>query len=165
MDEENWNQMLTNTKALFDFLKQPVFFDRPYRGDQKSVKLIFDVSLAVEYSTDDSGDEFESWQSLLESVTPAWPDMPRFVEKKILEAVDQMSGKDYSGLAEAPLIYNMQGDVSRLLHCYAYGEVDLLWKSVEEAYLLGGIPCGWDGEYPEGRMVVYSNSPATGSVK
>ncbi|MCR6476089.1 hypothetical protein NU688_07970 [Variovorax sp. ZS18.2.2] len=157
--------MLTNVKPLLDFLDQPVFFHGPYRGNQEKVKLIFDASLAVVYSTDDGEGGSENWQELLESVTPAWPDMPRSVEKKILEVLDQMSGKDYSGLDEVPLIYNMQGDVSRLLHCYAYGEVDLLWKSVEEAYLLGGIPCGWDGKYPEGRMVVYSNSPAVGSGK
>ena len=156
---KNWDQVLVDAKALFDFLNQPVFFDGPYRGGHEKVKLIFDASLAAEHSTDDSGEKFEDWQGLLESVTPAWPDMPRSVEKKILEMLDQMSGKDYSGLDEAPLIYNMQGDVSRLLHCYAYGEVDSLWKSVEEAYLLGGIPCGWDGKYPEGRMVVYSNFP------
>ena len=163
--KKTWESILLEKKSFFDFLNRPAFFDGPYRGDKEKVKLIFDATLAARYSIDDSGDEFEDWQTLLESVTPAWPEMPRLLGKKIIEALDLISDKDHSGVSEAPLINNMQGDIYRLLHSYAYGEVDPLWKSVEEAYLSGGIPCGWDGKYPEGRMVVYSNFPIPSSAE
>jgi hypothetical protein len=88
LDKASWSQVLVNARALLDFLNQSAFFGDPYRGDQKKAKLIFDASLAAKYSTNDSGDQFEDWQSLLESVTPSWPDMPRSVEKRILEVLD-----------------------------------------------------------------------------
>lgn len=153
---KNWNEVLIEAKPLFDFLNQQTFFDKPYVGSSTSHRLIFDMAEASEYSTDDSGEKVEDWQSLLESVTPAWPDMPRQIERKIIEVLDQMPQKNYSSVSNEALLNNMQGDISRLLHCYAFGDVRQLWKDVQQVYLDGGIPCGWEGNYPEGRMLVFS---------
>ena len=31
------------------------------------------------------------------------------------------------------------------------------FNNLLQVYLAGGWPCGWEGEYPEGRLVVFSN--------
>ena len=37
------------------------------------------------------------------------------------------------------------------------GKVDNFYERIFDIYKLGGWPCGWEGEYPEGRMIVYSS--------
>lgn len=39
------------------------------------------------------------------------------------------------------------------------GKTDNLYEKIFEAYKLGGWPCGWEGEYPQGRMIVFSPNP------
>ncbi|WP_426171402.1 hypothetical protein [Pseudoduganella sp. R-34] len=154
--KKNGSEVRLAAGQLLDFLSRPTFFDQPYTGDLKTHRVIFDISEAVARSTDDSGERFEDWQDLLESVTPAWPEMPREIERRTIELLDQMTSKLYPSALNETLINNMQGDVARLLHCHAYGDVHQLWKAVQQAYLDGGMPCGWEGRYPEGRMVVFS---------
>ncbi|MGD6793099.1 cytoplasmic protein [Metabacillus indicus] len=36
------------------------------------------------------------------------------------------------------------------------GKTNNLYEKIFEAYKLGGWPCGWEGEYPQGRMIVFS---------
>ncbi|NTX20639.1 hypothetical protein [Burkholderia cepacia] len=154
-----WSGVEKDAKPILDYVKRPIFFDGPYKGVATGKEVIFDALQTAEYSTDDSGDQFPDWQAILESITPAWPDIPRSIENKIMEVLGQIHGKNYSGVNESPLIHNMEGDVSRLLHCYAYGEVHPLWRQIERIYLDGGIPCGWEGNYPDGEVVVFSNHP------
>jgi len=153
---KNWSEVQSAADQLLDFLSRPTFFDRPYGGDARTNRVIFDISEATERSTDDSGERFQDWQELLESVTPAWPDMPREVERRIIELLDQMTNKLCLIALNDTLINNMQGDIARLLHCHGCGDVHDLWKAVQQVYLDGGMPCGWEGRYPEGRMVVFS---------
>lgn len=141
---------------LLSYLDRPIFFDQPYFGNIVRAIVVYDESLAADYSTNDTSDDFEDWQTLLESITPAWPDMPRSVEREILEILDMMQGKSYSGIGRFPLINNMIGDISRLLHCYAFGNVHQLWHTIEQAYLHSGIPCGWEGNYPAGKLIIFS---------
>ena len=153
---KNWSEVRLAAGQLLDFLSRPTFFDQPYTGDSKTHQVIFDLSEAVARSTDDSGERFEDWQDLLESVTPAWPEMPREIERRTIELLDQMTSKLHPSALNDTLINNMQGDVARLLQCHACGDVHELWKAVQQVYLDGGMPCGLEGRYPEGRMVVFS---------
>jgi hypothetical protein len=154
--KKNWSEVRLAAGQLLDFLSCPTFFDRPYGGDARTNRIIFDISEAAERSTDDSGELFQDWQELLESVTPAWPDMPREIERRIIELLDQLTNKLCLIALNDTLINNMQGDIARLLHCHGCGDVHDLWKAVQQVYLDGGMPCGWEGRYPEGRMVVFS---------
>lgn len=152
----NWEEVLREAGPLLNFLNQPVFFDKPYVGNSENHRITFDPAEAIESSTNDSGDKVQDWQDLLESITPPWPEMPRKIERNILQVLDQMAGKSYSSVSDSALVNNMHGDIARLLHCYAYGVVHPLWKAVQQVYLDGGMPCGWEGPYPEGRMLVFS---------
>ena len=35
------------------------------------------------------------------------------------------------------------------------GKVDNFYEKVFKVYKMGGWPCGWKGEYMEGKMIVY----------
>ncbi|ATH92430.1 cytoplasmic protein [Bacillus glycinifermentans] len=51
----------------------------------------------------------------------------------------------------------VMGDLHKCaLNRLVNGEVDNFYERIFEIYKLGGWPCGWEGEYPEGRMIVYS---------
>lgn len=34
---------------------------------------------------------------------------------------------------------------------------NIFFDKILKVYLAGGWPCGWEGEYPEGRLIVFSN--------
>lgn len=52
--------------------------------------------------------------------------------------------------------------VADLFHVAAsravFGDGDRLFDRMWDAYKQGGWPCGWEGEYPEGRLVVFQPS-------
>lgn len=154
--KNNWNQLTEEAKPLFDFLDRHLLLDKPYIASATNQRVIFDIAQAERFSTDDSGVNCADWQSLLEAFTPPWPEMPRKIQKEVLCVLDRITRDQYPNVRSEVLINNMQGDISRLLHCYAYGELPQLWKVVQQVYLDGAIPCGWEGRYPEGRMVIFS---------
>lgn len=51
----------------------------------------------------------------------------------------------------------MNLDITMILKCYANGYFSPLWNEIMNIYLDGGFPCGWEGEYPQGQLVVFSN--------
>jgi len=45
-----------------------------------------------------------------------------------------------------------------LFNCYLnnkYKKNHPFWNMIEDAYFKGGWPCGWEGKYPEGKLVVF----------
>ncbi|MCR6476084.1 hypothetical protein NU688_07945 [Variovorax sp. ZS18.2.2] len=145
-------------KSLVDFLERPIFFDQPYSGSRHNAIVVTD--LATDFSCSSAGsEEFEDWQALLDQESRGAYSLPKNTERKILDLISSglSVDKNYSSAPEQ-LLNNMEGDIYRLLCCHASGELPALWKKVERVYLENGIPCGWRGAYPEGRIVVYSNS-------
>ena len=51
----------------------------------------------------------------------------------------------------------MMRDMKIILNCYSNEYFPSLWQDILEVYLNNGFPCGWNGRYPEGQMVVFSN--------
>ena len=44
-----------------------------------------------------------------------------------------------------------------LLNCYANNYMPEIWKDILYVFQHNGFPCGWKGDYPEGKMIVFSN--------
>ena len=43
-------------------------------------------------------------------------------------------------------------------NCYLnnkYKKNHPIWNMIEDAYFKGFWPCGWEGKYPEGKLVVF----------
>ena len=67
---------------------------------------------------------------------------PKFNDK-YLEQLDDVSNE-----IEADLYYCL---MSRLI----MGKDNYFFEQILKAYLSGGWPCGWEGNYPEGKLIVY----------
>lgn len=156
--EKHWSQILVEAKSLIDFVRKPVFFDRPYGGSRHDVIVVTNLVSALS-CTGHENEGFEDWQALLDQESRGAYSLPKGTQNTILDLISDglAINKNYSSVPEQ-LLNNMEGDIYRLLCCYASGELPALWRKVERVYLENGIPCGWDGAYPEGRIVVYSNS-------
>lgn len=158
----DWNDVLIEAKLIIEFLERPVFFDRPYSGSWDDAIVVTDEVTACQYSGDDEEEGFENWQSLLDQESRGAYELPKKIQNNILELIGKglSLDKNYSSVPER-LLNNMEGDMYRLLCCYAFGEVTELWKKIEDVYLKDGIPCGWKGEYPDGTIAVFSNFPSS----
>ena len=42
-----------------------------------------------------------------------------------------------------------------LLNCYANNYMPEIWKDILYVFQHNGFPCGWKGDYPEGKMIVF----------
>ena len=51
----------------------------------------------------------------------------------------------------------MPDNMRILLNCYANNYIPEIWKNILYVYQHNGLPCGWKGDYPEGKMIVFSN--------
>ncbi|MDR0235837.1 hypothetical protein [Acinetobacter sp.] len=50
-------------------------------------------------------------------------------------------------------------DIGYIFNCYANGYFPPIWQEILQVYYAGGLPCGWYGFYPDGKMVVFSHQP------
>lgn len=162
---KKWDEILIDAQPLVDFLSRKIFFDTPYNGVTTRRKIITDPKTCRDFATNQSGDNFEDWQSLLDAPLVDF-EFPSYLDTRIEKHVDGgLSGKDFSGadlkFSTSPgaglLINNMEGDMERLFDCYVSGELPPLWSQILDVYLHNGFPCGWEGQYPEGKLVVFSN--------
>jgi hypothetical protein len=53
----------------------------------------------------------------------------------------------------------MSADLEACFKNEAYGFPSKFYKTLLDAYLSGGWPCGWLGKYPEGKMIVLDPNP------
>jgi hypothetical protein len=159
--------LLIDAKPLVDFLSREKFFDTPYNGTTTGRKIITDPALCYDFAQNQSEDNFEDWQSLLERELSGFEvEYPGHISKKITKKLGEgLYQKDFSGadlkLSPVPgislLFNNMEGDMERLFYCYLNGRLPPLWEQILDVYVHNGYPCGWNGRYPEGELVVFSN--------
>ena len=164
--KKNWNQILESAQPVVDFLSSDSFFSRPYDGDRER----FIVTASPEEARYLLGDEWDEWEEIIDA--QQFPDSDDFdwhyligaklTNTNCLGALD----KDFHGadkkltdegsganFIEETMLYDM--DI--LLNCYANNYMPEIWKDILYVYQHNGLPCGWKGDYPEGKMIVFSN--------
>ena len=55
-------------------------------------------------------------------------------------------------------LFNLILQFIDLFNCYLnnkYKKNHPIWNMIEDAYFKGFWPCGWEGKYPEGKLVVF----------
>ena len=52
------------------------------------------------------------------------------------------------------LVDDASGDLINVARARLTGEPSPFFEELYEAYRAGGVPCGWDGEYPAGALMV-----------
>lgn len=162
-----WNNLIVSAQPLIDFLSRDEFFQSEYSGIKHGRLVITDAVAAMAFTLDDSGDTFDDWETVTDS-DGVFPD--EFEWKRwITHNLDKNNYFDFSkkNFNRADLKFSRSGvcviqelmhrDIKILLNCYANEFFPEIWKHILEVYLSGGFPCGWNGRYPAGELVVFSN--------
>ena len=157
--------------ALVQFLKRDKFYNLPFHvKNDDQIRIISDGNLAVNFATDDSGENFQDWQSLWDKELIG---LNLFKDNRILSQVNNFLEneltytKDFCGATKkvgydegtgtSLLFNNMEGDMLRLLLCVSHNKTSTFIEKIRTIYLNNGFPCGYEGFYPNGKFVVFSN--------
>lgn len=136
------------------------------RGEAEGFFLVEDIATAAWISKRQGTDEFDEWPGLRSEASSEV--LRQYQRKRLkLHRFDAMWDREISpkleriGFSEpyrqADLVDDLLGDMNMLLTYRLVGaEASTLFEEMIRAYRLGYWPCGWQGEYPEGRMAVFA---------
>lgn len=137
---------------------------------EKKFKVITNIEEAYFYAYDFEGDLEDSgytWTDLRENLSSdilgmlyelknseftEWNKIIEDISSKVSQAVSTL---DLNKIAMA--VYDdIEADLTLCMQSRAMmGKENSFFEDMFNAYLLGGWPCGWKGNYPEGKMIVY----------
>ena len=163
--KKNWNQILESAQPVVDFLSSDSFFSRPYDGDRER----FIVTASPEEARYLLGDEWDEWEEIIE--TQQFSDLEDFdwhylissklIKTNCLGALDKnLHGADKKLTIEGVVNFleeTMPYYMKILLNCYANNYMPEIWKDILYVFQHNGFLCGWKGDYPKGKMIVFSN--------
>lgn len=160
---KTWEQFLDDASVFINFLEKGDFFKKPYKTT-KDYRITTDREEVIEIA----GTNFSDREDIFDSKAGFPKDFIwnidtfdrklnkngffRFEDKNFNNADIKLSIDGVSILKETMYI-----DIGYIFSCYANDYFPDLWKEILEIYMNDGFPCGWEGEYPEGRLVVFSN--------
>ena len=162
---KTWDKVLEDANEFISFLEKGDFFNSSFKY-KNDYYVITDASLGIDYTTNDSFDDFDEWETVTDTpdIFPEsfeWNDQIKYKLKQKnyfgFENQEFNGAKEKWIMGEACLIVElMYRDIGIIFQCYA-NDYFLIWKEILEIYLNSGFPCGWDGHLPEGKIVVFSN--------
>ena len=164
---KSWEQVQLDAAEFMALLKNGQLFAKPYTGHAKQNYLVIsDIQLASEIAADNAGDLYFDREDAFESNFPEsfeW-DTSRISNKLVNGNFFDISKTGFA-CVESQWTKNQLDiitetiylDIEMVFKCYANEYFTELWKEILEIYMNNGFPCGWEGEYPQGRLVVYSN--------
>lgn len=160
---KTWEQFLDDASVFISFLEKGNFFSQPFRTT-KNYRITTDPEEAIELA----GRQFSKREDIFDSQAGfpedfEW-DMGGIDRKLNKNHYFEFESKNFNG-ADKKLTVNkvsilgetMSIDIGYIFQCYFNDYFPELWKEILEIYMNNGFPCGWEGEYPEGRLVVFSN--------
>ena len=162
---KTWEQLQEDAAEFITFLQQGNFFSQPYRTT-KNYLVISDPIFAMDVAADYAGDQFYDREDAFEYDFPEnfeW-DLGSIDRKLQKNHYFEYASKNFNGADHkltvqkvSILLETMDIDIGYIFACYFNDYFPELWKEIFEIYMNHGFPCGWEGEYPQGRLVVYSN--------
>lgn len=153
-------------EEVIDYARTGRLFTSPYRGDTDAVLIEGDFAKAQERSwTQDPEDDYAIWSDLREIVMSKVRGQRNklsgfnAVGQELPKLGDELSAIFKKRLVRGPYDAIMDEVASDFYRC-AYkravlGDQSHFFETLYECYRAGGWPCGWKGEYPEGKLVVY----------
>jgi hypothetical protein len=166
--KKRWKDLVVSAAPFIAFLQRDTFFDKRFSGNQAGRKVITDADVGMKYATDDSFDVFDDWETVTDSgdVFPPNFQWSSWVSHNLLKnRFFDLESKNFNG-ADAKWITQggacllqelMIRDMKILLNCYSNDYFPEIWRDILDVYLNDGFPCGWDGQYPHGKLVVFTN--------
>lgn len=165
---KTWQQILIEADAFVKFLSQDSLYAKPYNGGLPEEFVLTDATIARLVASGGRPEGFEDWESLTDSINTFPEDFEwnRSVKSKLQKnKYFDLESKNFNGAIEKwstptsclllELIYR---DIDTIFQCYANNHFPDIWVRIMDAYLNDGFPCGWKGNYPEGSLIVFSNS-------
>lgn len=167
-----WQALLEHAAPWVAYLNRPTYFDRPYHGAVSGKLVVTDAVVAFRYASDDSFDEFDEWESVSDrlDIFPDGFEWKSWIDYNLLKsnffglASKHFNGADAKWTRHGVCLLQelMLRDMKVLLNCYANDFFPEIWRSILDVYLHDGFPCGWNGRYPQGELVVFSNDQTHG---
>lgn len=147
---------------LVNFLQKMDFFDRRYNGHSDGILVINDPKLADEYFHQES--DFGDWSDIQNSDWGDFdePPSPEFMSESLDFVAKNIVSSEKNFHGANLVLENLQDNIiSDICSIFEFDCMELplppVWQLIKYVYLHSGWPCGWDGVYPAGRMVVFSN--------
>lgn len=159
--------MHSRTTAILEALDRAVWFSTVGVRDTEAVTVLSSWEQAVESCSSQewedlclenanrlrrqvrrhSVDDFERWNDLVDQIKPT---TEALVERKIADVVrEHHLPKTFSDDIRWQILHIcMETEYSDIVPPAFYMDL-ALW------YLKGHFPCGWEDEYPDGRLIVY----------
>ncbi|MFI8619135.1 hypothetical protein ACIGHN_26910 [Acidovorax sp. NPDC077693] len=145
-----------------EFLEKKEFFEKPYGGSKDDFLVVTDPKLADMYFNRVT--DFGDWGDVQNYGYGDIDELPgdEFMRSRLKYVGDALISKEKdfhnANCAAVNLQDNMISDFCNLFDlCCMEMKPSPVWMAIKYAYLHSGWPCGWDGEFPTGRMVVFSN--------
>lgn len=159
---KSWQEVFDTEKELIHFLQKSEFFEKPYTANNSEVLVITDPEIADLYfnKITESGD----WQDIQNSDYGEIDEFPssEFMSQCLSYVSSELILPEKifhnANAAATNLQDNMISDFCRMFDfCCMEMEFPPVWKKIKQAYLNSGWPCGWDGNFPDGKLVIFSN--------
>ena len=165
----NWAEAVELAGEFIQFLEGDNFFSQPYTSN-KDYFITSDISLAMDFATDNSWEKFTDWETVIDSQFPEdfdWKLNSRIDYQLQKNNYYDLFTKNLNGLLEKWTTFDGIGiahelimhDIGYIFNCYANGYFPPIWQEILQVYYAGGLPCGWRGFYPDGKLVVFSHQP------
>lgn len=165
--KKHWKDLIVSAAPFVGFLERNSYFDSAFSGDQTNKLILTDAKVAHHSASDDTFSLFDEWESVSESpgLFPADFEWSSWIDHNLVKnGFFGINAKNFSG-ADSKWTFNgicllqelLCRDMKILLNCYSNEYFSPLWEEILAVYLNNGLPCGWHGRYPEGKLVVFSN--------
>ena len=159
---KNLSEVLLAEPDLVSFLNRKDYFGEKYNGLLEEYLVITDPIQADYYFHLDA--DYGNWNSIQNS---DWGEIeeltsPEFMSESLTFVAENILDESKSFHGAEVVLENLQDNIiSDICGFLEFGNIEIhtppIWQSMKYVYLHNGWPCGWDGDYPRGRMVVFSN--------
>ena len=159
---KNLSEVLLAEPDLVSFLNRKEYFGEKYNGLLEEYLVITDPIQADYYFHLDA--DYGNWNSIQNS---DWGEIeeltsPEFMSESLTFVAENILDESKSFHGAEVVLENLQDNIiSDICGFLEFGNMEIsippIWQSMKYVYLHNGWPCGWDGDYPRGRMVVFSN--------
>lgn len=156
----HWQHILEISKPLVDFLNSDNFLHHAYNGVTDKFIITSDINFCMNLMEE----HYDEWEDIKDSELHddfVWHDMisRKLYATNYLGALNKDFGNAMNDFAkrEGTDFKDVMGyDIGVLFNCYANDYFPNIWQDILYIYLHNGFPCGWHGDYPDGKIVVYS---------
>lgn len=159
---KNLQEILLAETELVSFLRKKDYFGKRYDGDHENYLVVTDPDQADYYFHLDA--DYGNWNSIQNS---DWGEIeeltsPEFMSESLTFVAENILDESKSFHGAEIVLENLQDNIiSDICGFLEFGNMEIstppIWQSMKYVYLHNGWPCGWDGDYLRGRMVVFSN--------